>query len=162
MALDVDLSAIGSLSRTRRTNLRRRALDLYNEARDVLRALDDALEHDFALAVARRPLQENRQKVVTAFQSAPATETEIAVLQILRGNPRSTSSELSGLLGWEGQSWHMHFGEMCRRREHQLWPAARSEMREADFYSGILAFLSLDNRWVMWPEVTEALTEIGI
>lgn len=56
----------------------------------------------------------------------------------------------------------MHFGEMCRRREHQLWPATRSEMREADFYSGILAFLSLDNRWVIWPEVADALTEIGI
>jgi len=35
-------------------------------------------------------------------------------------------------------------------------------MREADFYSGILAFLSLDNRWVIWPEVADALTEIGI
>lgn len=104
MALDVDLSTIGSLSRTRRTNLRRRALDLFNEARDVLEALDDALEHDFALATAGRPLEENRQKVVTAFQSTPATATEIAVLQILRGNPRRTSSELSGLLGWEGQS----------------------------------------------------------
>lgn len=156
MALGVDLSTIDSLSRTRRTSLRRRALRLYDEAREVLKALDDALEHDFAAAVANRPLEINRNKLIKSFHIQPPSMTELAVLQVLHRNPRSTSAELSSLLGWEGQSWHMHFGDMCRRRESQLWPAGRSEVRDADFYGGILAFLSLDNRWVLWPEVADA------
>lgn len=160
MALGVDLSTIDSLSRTRRTSLRRRALRLYDEARELLQALDDALAQDFAVAVATRPLEANYSKLAEAFRDQPLTETEVAILKVLHKNPRRTSAELSNLLGWEGQSWHLHFGEMCRRRESQLWPAGRSEVRDADFYSGILAFLSLDNRWVLWPEVADALDKI--
>jgi hypothetical protein len=162
MALIVDLDAVKAMSRAQRTKLRRQALAQLNEAQGALSALDGALEYDFKTEREKRPASENRQKVVDAFRTTPATPTERAVLQVLFNHPAKTSAELSVLLGWEGQSWHMHFGEMCRRREPQLWPATPSDMRQADFYSGILAFLSLDNRWIIWPEVAKGLSEVGI
>ena len=77
-------------------------------------------------------------------------------------HPGSTSTELSQALEWGGQAWHMHFGTMCFNRAVYLWPAPKSEVRAADFYSGILADLSSENRWTMKPEVEVALSELGL
>ncbi len=101
-------------------------------------------------------------RVVEAFKVLPMTETEAKITQALLDHPGSTSTELSHALGWGGQSWHMHFGTMCFSRATYLWPAPKSEVRSAEFYSGILADLSSDNRWSMKPEVTTAFVEMGL
>lgn len=132
------------------------------DARRVLAALDAAMEAETtALADKVRKLP-NAQRVITAFQHVPMTETERKIVQVLLDNPGETSSGLSALLGWGGQSWHMHFGEMCKKREVYLWPADDSVLRDASFYSGILADLSEDNRWTMKPDVAQAFTALGL
>ncbi len=104
------------------------------------------------------------QRVAEAFRAVPMSDTERRVVQVLLDHPGSTSTELSRALAWGGQSWHLHFGEMCQKREAYLWPANRSEKRDdADFYSGILADLAVpENRWTMKPEAVAAFSAVGI
>jgi hypothetical protein len=101
-------------------------------------------------------------RVVEAFRVSPMTETEAKIIQVLLNHPCSTSTELSQALGWGAQSWHMHFGTMCFTRAIYLWPAPKSEVRSSDFYSGILADISSDNRWTMKPQVASAFAELGL
>ncbi|THK37650.1 hypothetical protein EHS39_13515 [Ensifer sp. MPMI2T] len=102
-------------------------------------------------------------RVANAFTSIPPTETEQALLQVLLDNPDHTSHALSAKLTWGGQSWHMHFGKMCERREHLLWDAEPAVTRDANFYCGILASYSdLSHGFTIKPEVAEGLAAIGI
>lgn len=102
------------------------------------------------------------QRVAEAFGRMPMTETERSLIQVLLDNPGATSTELSRALGWEGQTWHMHFGTMCKHREVYLWPAPPSDQPNKDFYSGILADLSEGSHWTMKPDVAAAFAAMGI
>jgi hypothetical protein len=133
-----------------------------SEARRVLAALDAATEAETTALADHVRSMDNAKRVVEAFQNVPMTETERKIVQVLLDHPGETSSGLSTLLDWGGQSWHMHFGEMCKKREVYLWPADDSVLRDASFYSGILADLSEDNRWSMKPDVAAAFTALGL
>ncbi|ASP90303.1 hypothetical protein [Sinorhizobium meliloti] len=102
-------------------------------------------------------------RVANAFTSTPPAETEQALLQVLLENPDHTSQALSAKLTWGGQSWHMHFGKMCEKREHLLWGAEPAATRDANFYCGILAnYSDVSHGFTMKPEVAEGLAAIGI
>lgn len=168
MNIEGIIAAIPTMHGTKRQGVRKNAeLWLENpdkaaEAQRVSAALDAAPEAEAtALADQVRGLP-NAKRVITAFQNTPMTETERKVVQVLLDHPGETSSGLSTRLGWGGQSWHMHFGEMCKKREVYLWPADDAVLRDAWFYSGILADLSEDNRWTMKPDVAEAFTALGL
>lgn len=131
-------------------------------AREVIAALDgQATAEEEALSEHVRNLPMAR-RVVEAFRHEPMTETEQKLVQVLLDHPGSTSESLSRALDWEGQSWHMHFGKMCAKREARLWPAAKSEQRDASFYSGILADITPDNRWSCKPDAASAFAELGL
>lgn len=168
MSVDGIIAAIPTMDRAKREGVRKNAeLALADpkradDARRVLSALDGAIEKETtALAEHVRGLSIGR-RVIEAFTLEPMTETEQGLVQVLLDHPGSTSEQLSRALSWGGQAWHLHFGEMCRRREARLWPADRSERRDASFFSGILANLSSDNRWTCKPEVMEAFAALGL
>ncbi len=122
--------------------------------------LTDVEEAERRAAVAGMEIPE---RVVNAFTSMPPTETEQALLRVLLDNPDHTSQALSTKLGWGGQSWHLHFGKMCERREHLLWDAEPAVTRDAEFYCGILAnYSDLTHGFTMKPEVAKGLAAIGI
>lgn len=103
------------------------------------------------------------ERVVVAFRDPVMTESERAIVQILLDNPGASSSQLSSALGWQGQSWHMHFGSMCSRRAARLWPAPPAENRDADFYTGILADFDDDTRgFTMKPKVVAGFAALGL
>lgn len=162
------IAAIPGMNAAQRTGLRANAERLLADpksaavAREVIAALDGqaAAEEEALLAHVRNlPMA---KRVVEAFRHEPMTETERKLVQVLLDHPGSTSEGLSRALGWGGQAWHLHFGEMCRRREARLWPADRAEKRDSSFYSGILADLSADNRWSCKPDVAAAFGELGL
>ncbi|TJV91975.1 MAG: hypothetical protein E5X84_08860 [Mesorhizobium sp.] len=132
------------------------------DARRVIDALDARVEleanalskHVSQLPVARR--------VIEAFTHLPMSETEHRITQVLIDNPGLSSEGLSQKLGWGAQSWHMHFGEMCKNREARLWPADNAAVRNAAFFSGILAEWSEDGGWKMKPDVAEAFSALGL
>ncbi len=132
------------------------------DARRVIEALD------MQAALEKAELSEHVrglprvQRIVQAFTRSPMTETERKLVQVLLDNPGESSEGLSRALGWGGTTWHMHFGTMCKDREANLWPADPSAIRDAAFYSGILADLSDANRWTMKPEAVTALAELGL
>ena len=102
-------------------------------------------------------------RVVAAFRKNPLTETEAKVVQALLDHPGSTSTALSRACNWGGQRWHLGFGELCKAREAWLWPAVKSVVREASFYSGILADYDPDKGgWTMKPEVAAAFGVLGL
>lgn len=168
MDISKTIAAIPHMSAKQRAGVRCNAEQslgdptLADKAREMLAALDRQAE------VEAEGLSEHiRQlpmalRVVEAFNHEPMTETERRLIQVLLDHPGSSSEGLSRALDWRAQSWHMHFGEMCKRRQARLWPAAKSEIRDAAFYSGILAELSPENRWSFKPEVIEALAELGL
>lgn len=144
-----------------------------NAQRAAARGLDDA--HQLIVAIdrheaAKRDRLASRasnlpraELVRKAFMAKPMTETERKIVKVLLDNPGSTSEGLSKALGWGVQSWHMHFGTMCEKRLHSLWPPSPSDRRDADFYSGILADLSPGtNRWTIKPEVAEGFAALGL
>lgn len=103
------------------------------------------------------------ERVVQAFRLLPPTETEQKVIMALLDHPGSTSAELSGHLGWNGQTWHAHFGRMISNRRSNLWEGDWMPSREAEFYSGILADLSEpDHKFTMRPEAMAGFAIIGI
>lgn len=131
-------------------------------AAKVVEALVEVEDAEHRAIVERLNGMEVSARVVEAFKVNAMTETEAKIIQVLLDQPGSTSTELSQALGWGAQSWHMHFGTMCANRAIYLWPAPKSEVRSAEFYSGILADLSPDNRWTIKPEVTAAFSELGL
>ena len=78
-------------------------------------------------------------RVVEAFRKHPPTPNEEKIIRALLENPHSTSGELSRAYGFDSQIWQMHFGNMAKAREPDLWPAEYSASLAANFYCGILA-----------------------
>lgn len=164
------ISALPKMSQQERDQVRANAEKLLETgnadqklaATKVLAALDELDDAEHKAIVDRLGGMEVAARVTEAFRVNSMTENEAKIIQVLLDHPGSTSTELSRALGWGGQSWHMHFGTMCANRAVYLWPAPKSEVRPADFYSGILADLSSDNRWTMKPEVEVAMSELGL
>ena len=99
--------------------------------------------------------------IVEAFQ--PMSETDRMLVQVLLDNPDASSEQLTEAMGWKDQAWQLHFGKMCERREHLLWPAPFEPKRDAPFYSGILADFDEDTRgFTLKPEVVEAFARLGL
>ena len=170
MNIEKIISSIPSMSQQERDRVRANAdrmaetgnADQKKAAEKVLSALIDIGDAEHQALIDRLNGMEVSARVVEAFRVKPMSETEGKVFEVLLDNPGSTSTELSQALGWGAQTWHLHFGTMCANRAVYLWPAPKSEARTADFYSGILADLSTDNRWTMKPEVEVALSELGL
>ncbi|MCF6101810.1 hypothetical protein [Mesorhizobium muleiense] len=166
MSLDKIIASIPGMDAKRRAETRSNAERKLDDARmgaDARRVIEelDAQEAREAAAFSDRvsnlPVA---KRVVEAFSSM--TENERNIVQVLLDHPGETSTGLSSALGWGGQTWHMHFGEMCKKRETRLWPAEPAVVRDANFYCGILANLSADNRWTIKPEVAEGFTALGL
>ena len=157
MNIDKIIAGLPGMSQQERERVRANAEKLFDSgnaaqkaaATKVIAALVDVEEAEHRALVDRLNGMEVSARVVEAFRVNPMTETEAKIIQVLLDHPGSTSTELSQALGWGAQSWHMHFGTMCFNRAIYLWPAPKSEVRAADFYSGILADLSPDNRWTI-------------
>lgn len=170
MNIDKIVASIPNMSQQERERVRANAEKLVETgsveqkqaAELVLATLAETSEAEHQALIDRLDGMEVSARVVEAFRVNPMTETEAKIIQVLLDNPGSTSTELSQALGWGAQSWHMHFGTMCFNRAVYLWPAPKSEVRPADFYSGILADLSSENRWTMKAEVEAALSELGL
>ncbi|TIS90599.1 hypothetical protein [Mesorhizobium sp.] len=168
MSIETILASIPRMSPAKRSELRTNALAQLNDsakgadARRVLEALDariaaesdELTKHIAAVSIAKR--------VVEAFAHIPMTGKERNVVQALLDNPGETSKGLSRAMGWGGQIWHEKFGTMCKKRETRLWPAEPAIVRDANFYCGILAALSADNRWSIKPEVAEGFALLGL
>ena len=121
---------------------------------DAMKALD---------AERRAPLNDNAtledrtRRVQDAFVELPPTKTDWHVIQALLNNPGSTSERLSEICGWTDSAWHLHFGLMCRAREHCLWPVEQRSGWPGLFYSGILAdFDSNGSKFTLKPEAARA------
>jgi hypothetical protein len=78
------------------------------------------------------------------FRDAALTTSERRLIEVVDIDPGATSAELTRAMGWKAQSWHLHFGTMCRDRLATLIkpPPADSRPKDdgtpGDFYSGIL------------------------
>ncbi|MER8898826.1 MULTISPECIES: hypothetical protein [unclassified Mesorhizobium] len=168
MSVETILAAIPTMDAQKRATVRANAEvklshpSAGGDARRVIDALDAQIEleasvlsvHVAGLPVARR--------VVEAFTHQPMSETERRITQVLLDNPGLSSEGLSQKLGWGAQSWHMHFGEMCKKREARLWPADNAVVRNAAFFSGILAEWSEVSGWKMKSEVADAFSALGL
>ena len=102
-------------------------------------------------------------RVAEAFRKRPPTLNEEKIIRALLENPHSTSGELSRAYGFDSQIWQMHFGNMAKAREADLWPAEQSATRDANFYCGILAdFDPNGSRFTMKREAVLGFAAIGI
>ncbi|WP_170339676.1 hypothetical protein [Ruegeria arenilitoris] len=132
-------------------------------ARQLISALDELEEREREALNRKLSGMKPAERVIHAFIRVPPSETETRLIRVLMDHPGSTSTELSRALGWDAQTWHLHFGTMCKSREADLWPADPSDIRDASFYSGILA--NFDKRTASWelkPEVEAAFRDLGI
>lgn len=103
------------------------------------------------------------QRVAEAFRKRPPAPNEQKIIRALLDNPHSTSGELSRAYGHASQIWQMHFGNMTKAREADLWPAEPSVTRDANFYCGILAdFDANGSRFTMKPEAVLGFAALGI
>jgi hypothetical protein len=103
------------------------------------------------------------QRLIRAFTEQPMSDTEAMLIQALLDHPGSTTTTLTQIVGWKEQSWHLHFGTMCRNRAVYLWPAPDAEHRDGKFYSGILCDLKVpENLFTMKPEVAAAFEQLGL
>jgi hypothetical protein len=127
---------------------------------DALDAATHAERQELTDILSKMPMSE---RVATAFRKRPPTANEEKIIRALLDHPHSSSGDLSKACGSESQIWQMHFGNMAKAREADLWPAERFKKRDADFYSGILADFDPDgSRFTMKPEVTLGFAALGI
>jgi hypothetical protein len=167
MKVDGVIAQLPRMSADQRKLVRTRALAMRDGGRPdekvaAGRVLDafDALAQTEDEALAARPLA---QRVIEAFHAKPMKDGERTAITALLRHPGSTSAELSAAAGWRGNTWHLRFGTMCRDRAAALWPAPGSEVRDAEFFTGILAdFDKVDSRFTMKPEVAEAFAQLGL
>jgi hypothetical protein len=133
------------------------------EAKAMLEALD-AFEAQARERRTQVPAAADKiARVVEAFRQMPISPTDEKLLHVVLGHPDATSEQLTEALGWKDQAWQLHFGKMCERREHLLWPAPFEPKRNAPFYSGILAdFNEVTRGFTLKPEVIEALARLGL
>ena len=105
------------------------------------------------------------ERVVTAFQSDPPTDTENRLIQVLLDNPHSTCTELSTHIGWHPDAWDMGFGSVCSQR--RAYFKATTNVLRGDKSPNIplLAFQERDEngkiRYTMKPEAVEAFKRLG-
>jgi hypothetical protein len=132
-----------------------------SDATALLEALD-AFEAQAREQRMRGPADAHRiATIVEAFQ--PMSETERMLVQVLVDNPDASSEQLTEAMGWKDQAWQLHFGKMCEKREHRLWPAPFEPKRNAPFYSGILADFDETTRgFTLKPAVVEAFAQLGL
>lgn len=168
MSVEAIIATIPSMEATKRITLRANAEAKLNhpvagsDARRVIEALDAQIELE-ATALSEHVRQlPIAKRVIEAFTRHPLNETEHKIMQVLLDYPGLSSEGLSQKLGWGAQSWHMHFGEMCKKREARLWPADSSVLRNAAFFSGILAEWSEEGGWRMKHDVAEAFAALGL
>lgn len=171
MSIEKIIASLPDKSQAERNKMRKNAERLLTQGSETQkqqsRALLDALasqEH-----IERKSLYDRLSgmtvaaRVVEAFKKYPPTPTEEKVIRALLDNPHSPSSVLSAACGWDGKTWQMHFGVMCKEREAFLWPAETYGKHNASFYSGILAEFDRDgSRFTMKPDVVAAFVELGI
>lgn len=102
-------------------------------------------------------------RVTEAFRKHPPTPNEERIIRALLDDPHSTSSDLSKAYGHDSQIWQMHFGNMAKAREADLWPAEYTAKRDSNFYCGILAVFDPDgSRFTMKPEAVLGFAALGI
>ena len=107
-------------------------------------------------------------RIIEAFHREPPTDTNISLIKVVAENPGSTSSRLSQLIGWEGQTWQMHFGIMAKEREAFIEPAPPSQTRktetgeDAKFYCGLLCnYDQKTSGFTLKPESLAAFQRLG-
>ncbi|TKD45279.1 MAG: hypothetical protein E5W98_14180 [Mesorhizobium sp.] len=139
MNIEAILAAIPSMDKKKRESARINAVAKLSHpsmsagARRLIGALDAQSELEMATLsehVRQLPIP---KRGVDAFTHQPMSETELKITQVLLDNPGLCSEG-----GWPktrmgAQSWHMHLGEMCKKREARLWPADNAVVRNAAF-----------------------------
>jgi len=101
--------------------------------------------------------------VVAAFRQMPMSPTDQNLSRVLMETPGATSEDLTERVGWKDKAWQLHFGEMCKKREHLLWAAPFAAKRKAPFYCGILADFDEGTRgFTLKPGVAEAFAQLGL
>jgi len=133
------------------------------EAKGMLEALD-AFKAD-ALDPAAHDLigRDAATIIVEAFQRMPMSETERRLVQVLLNHPEASSEQLSQHMGWTEHAWHLHFGTMCSKREHLLWPAPFEPSIGRRFHGGILTRFDATTRgYNLKPEAVEAFARLGL
>ncbi len=105
------------------------------------------------------------ERIASAFEFAPPSETEHKLIRVLLDNPGSTCAELSSKIGWHPAAWDMAFGSMCSQRMEYLWPLEPTAREER---KGFIRFLTVQRRghdeeirYTMKPEAVEALASVG-
>ena len=127
---------------------------------DALKAATLAERQRLNDLLSRMPMS---VRVAEAFRKRPPTPNEEKIIRALLENPDSTSCELSQAYGFDSLIWQMHFGNMAKAREADLWPAEPFATRDANFYCGILANFDPDgSRFTMKPEVVLGFAALGI
>jgi hypothetical protein len=134
-----------------------------SDAIALLEALD-AFDAQMRERRQRGPVDTDRSAtVVEAFRQAPVSETERMLVNVLLDNPDASSEQLTEAMGWKGQAWQLHFGTMCEKREHLLWPAPFEPKRSEPFFSGILPdFDEVARGFTLKPEVAVAFARLGL
>lgn len=171
MSIEKTLAAIPGQSQADRAKLRANAERLaatgtpaqQAQAKAVLAELDRVAQVEAARLHAAVSAMDMAARVAAAFTKNPPTLNEEKVIRALLDNPHSSSSHLSKVCGSDSQIWQMHFGNMAKAREADLWPAERFTKRDANFYCGILADFDPDgSRFTMKPEVAHGFAALGI
>ena len=92
------------------------------------------------------------------------SEAERRVFEALLNNPGQSARALSGALEWGRSAWQLHFGKLCRSREHLLWAAPPDQERPSrTLYCGILADFDWDTRgYTLKPEAVDAFRQLGL
>lgn len=153
------------LSRARAVKLQENGTEEQKAAAGRLIAAIDDHEAVAAAAHSERILGlPMARRVVEAFTATPLTENQRKIVQALLDNPGATSTELSSAYGHPGSMiWQMHFGNLCKDRQSDLWPAEKAVTRDALFYCGILADIDREtSRFTMKPDVAAGFAELGI
>jgi len=147
MSIELIISSLPSKTAAQRDAMRancRRVLagagtSRHADARRLLAALDRIETDERAVQADRQKRTPPAELVLTAFRKTPPGETDARVIQALLDHPDTTSAALSRAIGWEAQSWHLHFGSMCEARGPDLPPPPPSDRPGKPFWSGVLA-----------------------
>ena len=108
------------------------------------------------------------QLVEVMFRDAKLKAREKKMIEVLEEHPGATSAELTAAMGWRQQSWHLHFGTMCRDRLGRFIEAPPAPERPkpdgtpGDFFSGLLAdYDDATSGFTLRPEARRALIAAG-
>jgi hypothetical protein len=139
-------------------------------ARRILAALDaQATEQWLADERAKEVIREHArslpaaERIVNAFTAIPMTETDRKLVQAVLDHPGSPSTVLTKSLGWKNLAWQLHFGAMCRAREHLLGAAPYEAKRDDKFYTGLLCdYDEATSGFTLKPEAVDAFAALGL